>query len=322
MPISRLPILGAFALLLAPVACGDDVDPLDSASSPITISTSASASAGSASASASASGSASASASGTGGETDTTTGDPTTGDPTTGGASGGKEVCERYIQCVSVTEPNSLPQVQDGFGDASSCWSGTPQDAELCAQACQAGLDQAHAVYPDEDKCDACLADADCDEGAGERCLNGGCTLTDCGDGVVDDTELCDGQTECSSDCQSGAQCSPLTNVGCEGTDICIIGDAYSECFYWEQYPDITLAGFNEGCDYDGDVYYQCEAGLVCISKMAGNIACNLDYCCMPNCDVNASGSCPDGFTCTPYAQLAGFELAEPALSYLGICIP
>jgi hypothetical protein len=321
-------ISGSLALLLITVACGDDVDPLDTAGTSITaasISVSAGPTSASASGASSASASASASSTGgeTGGETDATTGGPTT-EPTTGGGGGGsKEVCERYIQCVSVTDPSGLPSAQEGFGDDSNCWSGSPQDAELCAQACQTGLNQAHASFPDEEKCHACLSDADCDVGAGERCLLGGCSLTDCGDGLVDDVELCDGQRGCSSDCTDGAACSPLTNVGCSGSDICIINNGLgTECFDWEQYPDITLAGFNEGCDYDGDIYYQCEAGLMCISKMAGNISCNLDYCCMPLCDLAAPADCPNGFTCTSFPELADASLAEPALAYVGICLP
>lgn len=289
-------LLGSLALALLSLACGDG-DPLATDTASAT--------------------SASGSMSGTGGETD--------GEPTGGGSSSDQELCRRFIQCISVTNPTALPPSQQGFGDDSDCWKGSEEDAALCGQACQTGLTQSHAAFPTEEKCYACLSDADCDASAGERCLIGGCTLTDCGDGIANTDEMCDGQPECSLDCQKGANCSPLSNLGCPGSDICDIdeNDGESECNNWQQFSNVVIVGFSEGCGSinNDEMILKCKAGLACVPESLGNFNCDRDACCLPYCDVNDPNGCPMDYPCLPYAQI-GKSPSEPALSYLGVCVP
>ncbi|MFZ6180091.1 hypothetical protein [Nannocystis pusilla] len=100
----------------------------------------------------------------------------TTGDPT-GGPALGRDLCNRYIECVAVTNPGGLLDAQEDFGEASSCWTGTPADAELCLTACKAGLAQGHELAPDEPACFECASDDECDVGKGKTCMEGNCLV-------------------------------------------------------------------------------------------------------------------------------------------------
>lgn len=100
----------------------------------------------------------------------------TTDDPT-GGPSGNRDLCNRYIECVAVTNPGGLLDAQEDFGEASSCWTGTPADAELCITACKAGLAQGHELAPEEPACFECAGDDECDVGGGEACVDGNCVI-------------------------------------------------------------------------------------------------------------------------------------------------
>ncbi|MCY0988912.1 hypothetical protein OV203_17375 [Nannocystis sp. ILAH1] len=103
--------------------------------------------------------------------TSTTTGDPT------GGPAANRVPCNRYIECVAVTNPGGLLDAQEDFGEASSCWTGTPADAELCITACKAGLAQGHELAPEEPACFECASDDECDVGGGEACIDGNCRV-------------------------------------------------------------------------------------------------------------------------------------------------
>ncbi|WP_096329426.1 hypothetical protein [Nannocystis exedens] len=107
----------------------------------------------------------------TSGTTTTTTDDPTDGSSTD------RTPCNRYIECVAVTNPGGLLDAQEDFGEASACWTGTPADAELCITACKAGLAQGHALAPDEPACFECASDDECDVGGGEACVEGNCEV-------------------------------------------------------------------------------------------------------------------------------------------------
>jgi hypothetical protein len=295
-------------LALCLVACGD-VDPSNMTSTSISTSVSTSGS-----------------ASGTGEETSgETTTDTPTGDPTTGSAGpGGREVCDRYIQCIAVTTPNGLPDAQAGFGDDSACWSNGPDDAELCAQACQTGLDQAHEAFPLEEKCYACLVDSEC--AADERCLKGDCTTTDCGDGIVDAEEVCDFTEGCALDCQGGTNCNPISHYGCADFEACSVvfyGSEFYETECTEVFP--PTGGFGEGCGEGEEIfeYYACDPGLECVPESVADFSCDLDGCCTPYCDLGAP-SCPMGFQCVAYNTVFASlgQQVGPVLAYLGVCIP
>jgi hypothetical protein len=321
MPTCPYRLFAALALSLAPIAC-NDVDPLDTSapeSTYVSISGNASGN-GSASGNTSASGSASASTTATTG----TTGEPdgTTGEPTTGaGGVDGKEACDRYIECVSVTNPNGLPDAQDGFGDDSNCWK-DPEDAALCIQACMTALGQSHEAFPAEPKCYTCLSDAECNPG--DRCLKGGCTSTDCGDGIVQAEEMCDGQEGCDDDCLGGPECNPLTDLGCQFPDRCHLTYGFEDALIGEcaDYGN-NETGYGTGCGEDPDTfdYIICSAGLECVPVANANFQCaGFSGCCTPFCDLGAP-SCPDNFKCTPYANVMQ-QTVEPALTFLGVCVP
>lgn len=255
----------------------------------------------------------------------------TAGDePTTGGGGvDGKEVCERYIECVAVTVPNGLPATQDGFGDNSNCWK-DPEDAELCVLACQTALEQSHEAFPDEPKCGLCRVDADCGPGGG--CNLGECVPAGCGNGTVEPSELCDGLEGCALDCQSGAMCSPLTGVGCPAGELCGFSTTNdvveSVCYVQEEGEidgiDVVSVGAGEACgiDFESLEYYDCSPGLVCAPQENTNVDCQpeLEGCCMAICDLGAP-ACPMGWGCVAYSSVFLFtEFAEPALGYIGLC--
>ena len=146
---------------------------------------------------------------------------PTTSPPTTNeaesetGTSTTHELCERYLDCIAVASPETLPTAQMGFGEGGTCWQGNADTAQQCIEACQAGLEQYNEAYPDEPKCGLCQAHDECDATAGELCHLGKCTVTTCSDGIVDEMEICDSQPGCDDDCQGPRECNPLTNYGC-----------------------------------------------------------------------------------------------------------
>lgn len=239
-------------------------------------------------------------------EPDTTAGEEIPGEP--------YETCQRYIECIAVTTPNGLPDAQSGFGEDSACWKGGPDAAELCGKACATGLEQYHENFPDEPACYVCTDDAQCDTEAGELCENGGCRLVGvCGNGLVEDGEICDGQSGCTQDCLGGAPCSPLTNAGCTGEELCTASNASCSDY------DVPKVGEGESCGPNGPMLTFCDAGLECVSSTELAGMCASDTCCTALCDREAIDPCKDGFTCKPY--MGGFNYPD-ALSYLGICLP
>ncbi|MCY1009426.1 hypothetical protein OV079_28460 [Nannocystis pusilla] len=114
-----------------------------------------------------------------------------------------REICDRYLVCIAAVAPSGLPAAQMGFGDDGSCWQGSDKDAQLCIDACDAGLEMYHELFPDQAKCDLCQGHDDCDQAAGELCYQGECTVTTCGNGVVEAEEICDSaRPDCDADCQ------------------------------------------------------------------------------------------------------------------------
>lgn len=261
-------------------------------------------------------------ATGDGATGDGSTGDGSTGEPTTGGEVAGKDVCERYIQCIAATTPNGLPDAQAGFGDDSACWT-DPEDAALCVTACQTGLEQLHEAFPDEAACPACVSDEACPEG--ERCLKGGCTASDCGDGVVDPEEVCDGGESCANDCQGPAACNPVSGHPCGG----------SFCRLWiSEEGDFEAAECSNGFEGDGEEpgdgcgpgdqvfeVYGCTGGLGCVPAAVANMSCGLPGCCMPFCDT-AAPDCPAGQSCVEYVPVEPGYTVETSLGWLGVCVP
>ena len=79
--------------------------------------------------------------------------------------------CPDYVACVGATTPIGLGEALDTYGPEGSCWRSTSEVANLCASACESGLEQYRAAFPDELACDPggiaqCREDADCPEDA------------------------------------------------------------------------------------------------------------------------------------------------------------
>ena len=238
-------------------------------------------------------------------------GDPTSGATENGGATetgGGpapsREVCDRYLECLSVTAPADLPAAQQGFGEDGTCWQGTPAEQQQCIAACQVALEQAHGFHKDEPKCALCDTQAECT--AGLQCVMGECRPPNCGDGMVDADEVCDDDdfdNFCDDNCLGPAACNPLTGAGCDADLYCLVDVNASEqvsCV-----PEQRSAAEGEPCESS-----VCAEGLTCFF-------CEVDYCCRRLCDINADDCGTD--SCIPF--MAMFEDSPPELwNYLGIC--
>ena len=61
--------------------------------------------------------------------------------------------CEQYVDCVASVDPPSLGEVLEAYGDEGSCWDGDDDLAELCFNACDAGLVDLLAVDPTATEC-------------------------------------------------------------------------------------------------------------------------------------------------------------------------
>lgn len=232
----------------------------------------------------------------------------TDGEADTGG--GSHEICDRYIACVAVTNPMGLPAAQEGFGSDSECWMMSQEQIDLCLQACEAGIVQSHAVYPDEPKCYLCNDDSECEQAAGETCFKGTCGTLFCGDGVVQEGEICDGQETCPDDCYGGAACSPLTNAGCTIGWVCLLAFGQNKDTL-----DSNCGPVGELCG-DSDNSTHCGPGTYCKYELGPEM-----LTCQPYCDVNAPNTCPPGESCVPMKDVPGSgEVSEPALAYVGHC--
>lgn len=253
---------------------------------------------------------------------------PMTGDPTTGVShTTGHEPlddhapCDRYLACLAATSAAALPAAQMGYGEDGTCWDGDAGAAELCREACRTGLAQLHDDNMDEPACTPCGVDGECaidevcvmagvcvahcddgqpagacacreddDCGPEAACADEMCGPASCGDGVVQQGELCDGQEGCDAGCLGPIECTPLFNFGCADGFRCTL---QGNCE--EGQGGMGMAG--DMCAPSG-----CDAGFVCHD----------DTKCHPYCAVGGA-PCIDGGTCLASG-------AEPPLDYLGIC--
>lgn len=234
-------------------------------------------------------------------------------------------ICDHYLVCISVVAPGELPGAQMGFGESGTCWQGSEEDAQLCLDACKAGLETFHEAFPDEPKCALCQDHAECDAGAGELCYQGKCTVTTCSNGVVDKDEVCDSQPGCDADCLGPSECNPLSNFGCSESEICVIEPIFgwdestlSRCLFHNDY----FFG-SKGKPCADDHKQLCGLGLGCANP-ALLPACEPENgysCCTPLCILDDPQQCAISEKCVPYQDIGGYELA-PELGYLGFCVP
>lgn len=238
--------------------------------------------------------------------TDSTTG----GSGETGSAPGpGHEACERYLACIAVASPASLPSAQQGFGEDGTCWQGSDAEAQQCIDACQAGLEELHMASPNEPACALCQGDEDCEGGA--TCMNGECRIGVCGNGVVDSDEVCDAPSYCDDDCKGPSECSPQNGAGCSEGDVCVFEFDSPSCMP----DDVDLPSGGEQCDGT------CREGFVCLFLCNNE---NNQPCCEPLCNAGLeTGACQAGQSCTLIRGMnldyfnPPFELAE----YVGVCM-
>lgn len=65
---------------------------------------------------------------------------------------GGSATCDRYLTCAARVTPAGLGALAEQYGDDGSCWH-DPSIAEVCEDACAAGLADLQAAAPDEREC-------------------------------------------------------------------------------------------------------------------------------------------------------------------------
>jgi hypothetical protein len=230
-------------------------------------------------------------------------------------------ICDQYLACIAATTPEALPPAQMGFGSDGTCWQGDAAAAQVCLDACQTGLEQYNKAYPEEPKCALCEAHSECDMAAGELCHLGRCTVTTCGDGIVDAMEICDSQPGCDADCQGPSECNPFTNYGCFSPMQCIVElqvimgspRGVSNCSQF-------MGWTPEGDDCSSADGILCAQGLDCAKPSQLPACAEPDGCCTRLCDLGLAEPCPAGTACVPYGGWFDLELV-PELSYLGICL-
>jgi hypothetical protein len=156
--------------------------------------------------------------------------------------------CDRYLRCLTRTNPMGYPAAQESFGPGAACWHASAQAAQSCAQACMTALADLGAscgCFADGDcagdggmsrcdettgECVACLADTHCG-GATPACWGGQCvachTSADCGAG------LCDPAHACVHDCADVAGCDlgdALATGKAFSCGSCAPANAYAQC--------------------------------------------------------------------------------------------
>ncbi|MDC0721430.1 hypothetical protein [Nannocystis bainbridge] len=232
-----------------------------------------------------------------------------------------REVCDRYLVCIAAVAPAGLPAAQMGFGDDGSCWKGSDKDARLCIDACGAGLKQYHELFPGRGECDLCQDHDDCDRAAGELCYQGECTVTTCGNGVVEDDEICDSaQSACDADCQGPSACNPLSGYGCESDACALYAVGGSDPGIIAQCAQFTVIPAGEACQMTS--LGLCEPGFACTSpsQLPTCDPGGQDGCCARLCMVNAATECAEGEDCVAYAPPLHTLPAD--LDYVGVCVP
>ncbi|MFN2376641.1 MAG: hypothetical protein ABR538_08895, partial [Candidatus Binatia bacterium] len=185
-------------------------------------------------------------------------------------------------------------------GGACSVHAGNPcpgPDGDgNCAETCNEASDACTAADPNSSPCNDGLACT-----TGDACQAGTCSFSqstcgDCGDGSLDDGELCDDGNTANGDCCSSA-CTPTGNgtpcndgVFCNGADTCQAGACSQHA--GDPCP---------GPDGDGDCTETCdETADACSGPDTEASACNdglfcngADTCAGGNCSVHAGDPCP-----------------------------
>jgi hypothetical protein len=190
--------------------------------------------------------------------------------------------------------------------EGCECTAGGSCDAGLVciSHTCLAPAGASSSPEPDDDS----------SGGADDDSSSGGL----CGNGVLDEGELCDEANGCVDCVLVDYPCNPYNQVGCGEVQTCdrtrgaTLNDQRTGCFQEGQ------AGWGAPCIYDPlDPALQCADGLSCVGG-AYHPNCTAAECCTEFCDLTDPSTCPD-----PTTQcLTWKEVGMPAgLDDLGLCI-
>lgn len=142
-----------------------------------------------------------------------------------------------------------------------------------------------------------------------------------CGDGVIDDDEMCDGGLGCTDCVLDNWNCNPINNVPCQpGTKCAVVGDEFEvQCLPFD--PDPPLMWGEVNCFYDfGPHDEACDLGLACTpSSLTETCEAGTGSCCTEFCDIR-----DPGVTCiTPTDSCEPFWSGNPpdGLDWLGYCV-
>lgn len=245
-------------------------------------------------------------------------------DPTEG--SGDEpDVCDQYIECLSVVAPDEAEFQQTVIDE---CFAQPSDSDDICREACQVGLDFYRGEYPMEPACGGvapeCLTDADCSDPAAPSCYADLSCGPACGNGRLDAGEQCDPAAleACSGACELlEHDCSPIDNTGCAADTKCTLGIDMqnTELIYLTCAPDfIGPGGLQDAC------MLQSECSLAApLCKAVGQ--CN-GSCCVPYCYLGETSlelDCPGGLSCVPFAEGHVFSgnTWKPGTELFGVCI-
>jgi hypothetical protein len=135
-----------------------------------------------------------------------------------------------------------------------------------------------------------------------------------CGDGIVQDDEMCDGGPGCEDNCAfTSYGCNPLNNAGCMPPLRCGLLDYDTEEFGCMP-PGRAVLG--EACSWTSFEDEQCADGLTCLFNPQTDY-CNVGNCCVEYCNLQmGSAMCSNGATCYQFFQPPDFD----GLEHLGYC--
>jgi len=231
--------------------------------------------------------------------------------PCPGGAEGCEclnLMCETGLTCragICVGSPEDSPdETDDPTGSSNeSCPVGT-EGCECSSGVCEPDLSC---------EADICVPNTSGDsEGGTEGVTN------PCGNGILDDGEMCDSTPACSDDCAlENYDCNPFNNAGCrEGLKCSLLAPTTFTCLAFAD--DGGTLGANE-CFHDLAPHdEECELGLVCTRAETTN-TCETGGCCEELCDLeDPDFECQTpGNTCQPAFSVPNFP---SGLEWLGVC--
>lgn len=212
-------------------------------------------------------------------------GDGDSGDGDSGDGDGDINLCQEFLDCVEVATPEMLSSYYLLYGPEGTCYDIAGLDEEDCWNECEALRKALALAFPDVAECGT----------------------PNCGNGKLDADEMCDSTDGCTGTCtyeDSYFDCSPLTQVGCDPDERCIIQfDGANVHFQCYDSGDTPHADFNEACMSEDScipLNAVCEYREDCID----------DYCCTPTCYLGETdepfGTCPPGSQCYSLDELYG----------------